>query len=215
MPNPPRDKPRSKITSDSLCSQFYQLNQIDYIIFNEYCYKLDWENYNSKVAYRRERMRVIQNNVTSLRNELEWRWSGPDIGPNELPTLESSLAQARIDYLNALEKCNIVDEDEKICGEYFTSSKEYKIFYRRFIHNGKLYYRDDDNDLWSYLNSCRGRLKDDGETIEGCGCTNCSCENTEDEAEDEAEADDDEYYDAEDDDEDEDEDDDDEDDSQE
>jgi hypothetical protein len=181
MPNPPRAKPRSKITGDRLCSQFYQLNQIDYIIFNKYRYKLDWESHNYYVRNARERIRVIQNDIDHFYNQdhlhNQNEFSDVQTTHDEATRMECDLANARMDYLDLLEKCDIIDEDGKICGEYFTSNKEYKIYYQRFIHNGKLYYRDDNNKLWSYLNSWRGCLKDDGETI-GCSCPNCSCQNT-------------------------------------
>jgi len=159
MPNPPR----TKITTASLCSQFYQLGQIDYIIFDGCQYKLDWEKYNSEVRNAQERMRIIQGNFIHWRNENnnldESIWHG-----------WNALADARSDYLDVLEKCDIIDEDDKICGVYFTSNKEYKMVYRRFVYDGILYYRDNKNNLVSYLNSYRGHLKDDGETIDGCIC---------------------------------------------
>jgi hypothetical protein len=181
MPNPPR----TKITTASLCSQFYQLGQIDYIIFDGCQYKLDWEKYNSEVRNAQERMRLSQRNIELFEYFHNQRGLNEvHTIPHEPTTLERSLtdalADARSNYLDVLEKCDIIDEDDKICGVYFTSNKEYKMVYRRFVYDGILYYRDNKNNLLSYLNSYRGHLKDDGETIEGCICDDDDDDNDDD-----------------------------------
>ena len=79
---------------------------------------------------------------------------------------EQDLRNAEEFYMEALEKCDIIDENGKNCGDYFTATKNYDIVYRRFVSNGNVYYRDEYNDLWTCGHSYVGHLKDDGITID-------------------------------------------------
>jgi len=128
-----------RISIEDLNSQFYQLSEVDFVISNGYCYKLDWDQYDSIISHARQ---LVSDAVD-----------------------EENLRIAREFHLSTLEHCDIIDEDGKICGEYFTSKKEYKIFYWRFLTNGKVYYRDEYDNIWSYGNSYIGHLKDDGDTL--------------------------------------------------
>lgn len=163
MPNPPR----AKITLADLNSQFYQLSEVDFVIFNGYRYKLDLERYESNVRDAHRRVREIQNNSPGWNDFLLTQ--GVELNAHDQYMQrqhQQALQVARENYLNALDKCDIIDEDGKICGEYFKTAKEYKIFCWRFIVDGDLYYRDEYDDLWSYGHSYVGHLKDDGITID-------------------------------------------------
>ena len=63
--------------------------------------------------------------------------------------------------METLDKYNIIDEDDKICGEYSSKTRNYVMFLWRFTMEGRVYYHDVYMEVWSYANSYVGRLSRD------------------------------------------------------
>jgi hypothetical protein len=138
MPNP-----KSKVTIQEINSQFYQLSMIDSVSSNGYVYRLDIEEHDSNVQYAR-----IQYNTNRLAFE------EGNITSEEYQTSHDM-------YMECLEKYNLIDEDRKICGEYSSKTKNYQIYYWRFILENKVYYHDEEMEVWTYTNCYVGHLSDD------------------------------------------------------
>lgn len=138
MPNP-----KTKFTSEEIGSQFYQLNMITTVSSNGYVYRLDFDEHNSSVEYARDchntaRLEFQEGNITSEEyNE-----------HNDM-------------YMETLNRYVIVDEDGKICGEYSSKTKNYQLFYWRFMIEGRVYYHDEYMQVWTYSNSYVGHLSND------------------------------------------------------
>lgn len=163
MPNPPR----TKITIEDVNVQFYQLSEINYIISDGYRYRLDWEKYHSCVRRAYEYMKEVEGNLPSWSAFLATQGVELDSHEQYLERQhQQDLQNAREIYLDALEKCDIVDEDGKICGDYYRATKHYEMIYRRFVSDENVYYRDEYNDVWTCGHSYVGHLKDDGITID-------------------------------------------------
>lgn len=136
-------EPKSKFTSEEIGSQFYQLNMVTTVSSNGYIYRLDIDEHESSVNYARScynsaREDFQQGNITSEEYNEHYDM-----------------------YMETLDKYNIIDEDDKICGEYSSKTRNYVMFLWRFTMEGRVYYHDVNMEVWSYANSYIGRLSRD------------------------------------------------------
>lgn len=132
--------PKSKITIEEINSQFYQLNRICEVSSEGYSYDLDIERHENDVNHAR-------NCISLARSDFE---SG-------ILTSEEYEEENKL-YLYTISRYYLIDEDRKICGEYFSDSRIHKLFYWRIIVNGSIYYRDENNNVFTYSNRFVGRL---------------------------------------------------------
>ena len=142
MPNP-----KSKITSEDINVQFYRLSMIDTVSSNGYIYRLDFEEHESNIQYARQQY-----------NEDKLAFEEGNITSQEYQTSHEM-------YMDCIDKYTIIDEDRKICGEYSAKEKSYKIYYWRFMTEGRVYYCDENRAVWTYTNSYIGELSYDMEII--------------------------------------------------
>jgi hypothetical protein len=136
-------EPKSKFTSAEIGSQFYQLNMVTTVSSNGYIYRLDVDEHESSVNYGRScynsaREDFQQGNITSEEYNEHYDM-----------------------YMETLHKYVIIDEDDKICGEYSSKTRNYVMFLWRFTMEGRVYYHDVNMEVWSYANSYVGRLSSD------------------------------------------------------
>lgn len=138
---------KSKFTSEEIGSQFYQLNMINSVSSNGYIYRLDVDDHESSVNYAR-------GCYNSARTDFQ----------EGIITSEEYNEHYDM-YMETLHRYAIVDEDGKICGEYSSKTKSYKMFYWRFIMEDRVYYYDENMEVWSYANSYIGHLSRDMQEI--------------------------------------------------
>ena len=140
-------EPRAKFSPEEISAQFYQLSMIEEISSAGYTYRLDLDEHRCSV-----------NHARNLYNSCQTEFEEGEITSEE--------HQEHYDmYLEALSKYVIVDEDGKICGEYYSNTKNYQMFCWRFVLEGMVYYYDDQQEVFTYTNSYVGRLTDDGRRI--------------------------------------------------
>ena len=164
MPNP-----KSTITIEQINIQFYQLNMIESVSSKGYTYRLDFNEHDSSVDHARSC-------YNSARIDFE----------EGIITSEEHQEHHDM-YMTSLKKYLLVDEDDRICGEYSSSTKKYQLFYWRFTSEGTVYYYDENMEVFTYTGCYVGHLTDNMQIIRNLVSDSDSDSDYEDEDEDEDE----------------------------
>jgi hypothetical protein len=167
MPNP-----KSKFSINEIKNQLDRLEPIKTISSNGYVYRIDFETHDNNVEYALEqynsaKLDFEEGNITSEQYKLYHE-----------------------EYIDSLEIYDIIDEDGKMCGEYSSKTKNYEIYYWRFVSEGKVYYYDHNRELWTYVNSYVGQLTCDMEIIRDTGIRIFSESDSDDDDEEDGDSDD-------------------------
>ena len=128
MPTP---TPKVKLTIEEITGQFYKLRRFDTVSSEGYHYRIDFDKYDSDLNRARHCRRLAKMDFDS-----------------GLLTAEEFEEENKM-YLFTISKYHLVDEDGKFCGEYFSDTRSYKLFYWRIMVNGSLYYRDENMDVFT------------------------------------------------------------------
>lgn len=133
-------EPKVKFSIQEINSQFYGLSTIDSVTSEGYIYRLDINTHRLDVQNAREYLDTAKHDfengiITSEEYEL-----------------------ANNEYLHEVYKYNLIDEDDRICGEYFTNTKTYEIFNKRIIIHGTVCYCDKNMYVTTYSGSLLGTL---------------------------------------------------------
>lgn len=144
MPTP---TPKVKFTIQEITARLHQLTMIETIISNGYVYRIDFDEHSSTVDYARTcydsaKLQFEEGIITSEEYKEEYDM-----------------------YMETLDKYLIVDEDNKICGEYFSKTKHFIMFCWRFITEGKVYYHDDQREVFTYTGRHLGQLTDNMQIV--------------------------------------------------
>ena len=144
MPNP---TPKVKFTIQEITARLHQLTMIETIISNGYVYRIDFDEHSSTVNY-----------AHTCHDSAKLQF--------EEGIITSEEYQEECDmYMETLDKYLIVDEDKKICGEYFSKTKHFIMFCWRFIIEDKVYYRDEQREVFTYTGRYLGQLTDNMQII--------------------------------------------------
>ena len=135
MPNP-----KVKFSIQEINTQYYELCPINSVTSEGYIYRLDINTHRVDAQNAREYL-------DTARHDFE----------NGIITSEE-YGRVNDEYLNEIYKYNLIDEDDRICGEYFTNTKTYEIFNKRIIVNGTVCYCDKDMYVTTYSGSLLGTL---------------------------------------------------------
>ena len=144
MPTP---TPKVKFTIQEITARLHQLSMIETIISNGYVYRIDFDEHSSTVDYARTcydsaKLQFEEGIITSEEYQEEYNM-----------------------YMETLDKYLIVDEDKKICGEYFSKTKHFIMFCWRFIIEDKVYYHDEQREVFTYTGRYLGQLTDNMQIV--------------------------------------------------
>jgi len=124
MPNP-----KSKISPEELYEQLYNLSRIEVIYYEGYEYKVDYDsNINA--------LTIASQNLNLARQQL----INGAITKENYNEYKNKLDDAFYTY-------NLIDDIDKICGEYRVDTRNYIIFNKRITINGNLFYCDKNMNL--------------------------------------------------------------------
>jgi hypothetical protein len=157
MPNP-----KSKFAPDEIKNQLDRLEPIKTVSSNGYVYRIDFEAHHINLEYA-----VEQYNSAKI-----------DLEAGNITQEQYKLYHE--EYIDCLETYDIIDENGKMCGEYSSKTKNYEIYYWRFISEGKVYYYDNEREVWNYENCHVGRLTIDMLLIQDTNLESNSDEDEED-----------------------------------
>jgi hypothetical protein len=129
MPTP---TPTLKLTIEEIIDQFYQLRRFDTVSSEGYHYRIDFDKHDADLNHARHCLMLAKIDFDS-----------------GLLTAEEFEEENKI-FTLTISKYHLVDEDGKFCGEYFSDTRSYKLFYWRIMINGSVYYRDENMDLFTY-----------------------------------------------------------------
>lgn len=129
-----------KLTIEEIGEQFYQLRRFDTVSSEGYHYRIDFDKYDADLNHARHCFNLAKMDF--------------ECG---LLTDEEFEEENKM-YLFTISKYHLVDEDGKICGEYFSDTRSYKLFYWRIMVNGSVYYRDENMDVFTYSACYVGQL---------------------------------------------------------
>lgn len=135
MPNP-----KQRFTIQELNHELYCLINLSSVSSEGYSYRLDYDRHEADCLNARRIRETMRSNfedgvITSEEYEEE----------NDR-------------YLYTIYRYYLVDEDDKICGEYFSNTRQYNLHYRRFNWNQTVYYRDDTDNVFTYGGRYVGKL---------------------------------------------------------
>jgi hypothetical protein len=129
-----------KLTIEEIGEQFYQLRRFDTVSSEGYHYRIDFDKYDADLNHARHCFNLAKMDF--------------ECG---LLTDEEFEEENKM-YLFTISKYHLVDEDGKICGEYFSDTRSYKLFYWRIMVNGSVYYRDENMAVFTYSACYVGQL---------------------------------------------------------
>lgn len=137
MPNPPT---RVKFSIEDINSTYYSLTRQSTISLSGYQYRIDFARHsddvrNASVDFERARANFEEGNITSEEFEEETNR-----------------------FIYEQSKYYLIDEDDRICGEYFSDTKHSNIFYKRVMVRGRVCYIDENMGVYSYGGSYLGYL---------------------------------------------------------
>lgn len=138
---------RSRSLESELISVSFNLSRSSRYIHDSVEYKFDIDEYRIRTDRGRFHYLEAQNN-----------YDNGIISKEELDEIANI-------YFTFMCTYYLVDEDGKECGKYNTMTREYEIYYKRIIIDGRVYYCDSNNQVTTYANSNVGRLSSNGSVI--------------------------------------------------
>lgn len=120
-----------KLSIEEIGEQFYQLRRFDTVSSEGYHYHIDFDKHDADLNRARHYLRLAKMDFDS-----------------GLLTAEEFEEENKI-FTLTISKYHLVDEDGKVCGEYFSDTRSYKLFYWRIMVNGSVYYRDENMDVFT------------------------------------------------------------------
>lgn len=133
---------RTMISVDDINSRYYSLNPQRTISYMGYQYRIDFDTHDADVAYARRQLELARRNFSYGY------------------LTESQLEDFAERFTFEVSRYHLIDEDEKICGEYFNDTRQVNIHLARIMVNNRVYYLNQENNwLFTYANSCVGQLR--------------------------------------------------------